>query len=255
MFVLFLIFLVIFILILSLKKDRQPPLKTHRKLSSKGQQGENITSYNMRVGLDSSQYRQFNNVIIETKNGTTQIDHIVISRFGIFIIETKNLTGWIFGDRNSPKWTQILCHEKYLFQNPLRQTYRQKKTLAWFFNIKESTIHTVICFVGDCEFKTDMPENIQMDDPSGYIKDFNILKIPQGKADYLSEKLNHYINNTEITLSDHIRSLHQRHNSTNICPSCGARLLVRTVKKGPRAGTQFLGCANYLQCRFSRNIE
>lgn len=57
-------------------------------------------------------YRRLHNVIIPTDNGTTQIDHLLISRYGIFVIETKNIRGWIFGTADGPKWTQSLYGSK-----------------------------------------------------------------------------------------------------------------------------------------------
>jgi restriction system protein len=53
--------------------------------------------------LDSRLYRVFHDLYLPRPDGkgTTQIDHVVVSRYGIFVIETKNMTGWIFGDANS----------------------------------------------------------------------------------------------------------------------------------------------------------
>lgn len=61
------------------------------------------------------EYRKINGVIIPNKNGTTQIDHIVVSRYGIFVIETKNYSGWIFGADNSKKMEANISVRKLLF--------------------------------------------------------------------------------------------------------------------------------------------
>ena len=50
--------------------------------------------------LPSYEYKIFNDILLATESGTTQIDHIVVSRFGIFVIETKNYRGWITGNEN-----------------------------------------------------------------------------------------------------------------------------------------------------------
>lgn len=51
-----------------------------------------------RLGkLPQEHYRVFNDIMLQTKRGTTQIDHIVVSIYGIFVIETKNYKGWITG--------------------------------------------------------------------------------------------------------------------------------------------------------------
>ena len=67
----------------------------------KGWMGEKETQLGLWMKLDSNTYKRFHNIIIQTKNGTTQIDHIILSRYGIFVIETKNYNGWIFGGKRS----------------------------------------------------------------------------------------------------------------------------------------------------------
>lgn len=78
----------------------------------------------------SEEYVTLNDILLPTRYGTTQIDHIVVSPFGIFIIETKNYKGWIFGHQNSEEWTQSLLgkktfwgwsSEQHKFRNPIRQ--------------------------------------------------------------------------------------------------------------------------------------
>ena len=57
-------------------------------------------------------YYLFNDLTLETPDETTQIDHVIISRFGIFVIETKNFTGWIFGSENQKQWTKTTYGNK-----------------------------------------------------------------------------------------------------------------------------------------------
>ena len=67
--------------------------------------------------LDRSKYKVINNIVLKTGEKTTQIDHIVISDYGIFVIETKNYKGWVFGDENSKYWTQIIYKRKERLYN------------------------------------------------------------------------------------------------------------------------------------------
>ncbi|NCC06421.1 MAG: NERD domain-containing protein, partial [Proteobacteria bacterium] len=110
--------------------------------------------------LDKDDYRQFHDVTLPTADGTTQIDHIIVSKFGIFVIETKNMGGWIFGNPNHPKWTQTFGKSKKSFQNPLRQNYKHIKELESLLQIAEDKFFSVVVFTGDAEFKTDMPDNV-----------------------------------------------------------------------------------------------
>ncbi len=126
----------------------------------KGWIGEQKTAIVLWLGLRRRKYQRFHNVILPSRNGTTQIDHLVVSPYGLFIIETKNRKGWIFGSEDQPTWTQTLYRKKYKFQNPLHQTYRQKKVLAEFLGIHTKLVHTIVYFNGDSELKTRMPRNV-----------------------------------------------------------------------------------------------
>ena len=74
-------------------------------------------------------YRLLHNIMLETESGTTQIDHVLIGRKGIFVIETKNYDGWIFGDEKSKYWTQTIYKKKSKFFNPIRQNYGHVKAI------------------------------------------------------------------------------------------------------------------------------
>ncbi|MEM9051881.1 MAG: nuclease-related domain-containing protein [Bacteroidota bacterium] len=135
----------------------------------KGWFGEKVVAVGMWAFLDKQVYRRFHDVIVSTSNGTTQIDHILVSQYGIFVIETKNMQGWIFGSEQQASWTQSLYGKKYKFQNPLRQNYRHIKCLAEYLQLEESFFHSVVFFIGECSFKTSMPENVLNEGLSSYI--------------------------------------------------------------------------------------
>lgn len=126
----------------------------------KGFVGEMLVKLAAKLFLDEQRYRRFDNVTLPTQDGSTQIDHIIVSEFGIFVIETKNLRGWIFGSEKEPYWTQQLYGRKIKFQNPLRQNYKHLKTLAAVLAIEQGCLHSLIVFTGGSSFKTPMPENV-----------------------------------------------------------------------------------------------
>jgi hypothetical protein len=208
----------------------------------------------MWLSLDSSTYRRFHNIILPSKNGTTQIDHLLVSPFGLFIVETKNKKGWIFGSEDQSEWTQTLFKEKYSFQNPLRQTFRQKKVLSEFLRLNESLIHSIVYFVGDCTFKTRLPDNVINSGIGRYIKKFQNHILSSQDVEHIIKILEEHISNSTLSKKDHIHSLHQRHTSNTICPKCGSNLVERTAKKGTMEGSKFLGCSNYPTCRFTKNL-
>jgi len=220
----------------------------------KGWIGEKKTMFYLWLSLSKKSYHKFHNVIILSNNGTTQFDHIVVSTYGIFIVETKNRKGWIYGSERQSKWTQTSYGNKYSFQNPLRQTFRHKKILAEYFNIKESHIRTVVYFVGNCKFKTQLPGNVIKSGVGRYIKRFRSPILSTEEVNRILEAMNKHLSDYTFTNRDHVRSLRQRLSSTTICPRCGGNLVERRAKKGPNAGSSFLGCENFPKCRFSKDI-
>ena len=221
----------------------------------KGWIGELKTGFNLWAGLDKNLYHRFHDVIIPSTHGTTQVDHILVSPFGIFVVETKNYKGWIYGSEDQSTWTQVIYKSKHKFQNPLRQTHRHKKVLSKYLGVKESTIQPVISFVGDVEFKTELPPNVLRSGLSSYIKQFEGVVFSDDEVERITGLLSDVKSESKISKSEHIRSLKERHTSNTICPKCGSDLVVREVKQGERKGSQFLGCSSYPRCRFTKEIK
>ncbi|MDH5763531.1 MAG: NERD domain-containing protein [Nitrospinota bacterium] len=149
------------ILVWMLKLIARPAFST-----SKGEVGELIVNLEAERLLDKDKYYLLKNVTLRTGDGTTQIDHIIISIYGVFVVETKNMSGWIFGNPKQRTWTQIIYGDRYKFQNPLHQNYKHVKTLKSLLRLASLQLHSVVVFVGEGEFKTEMPENVT------YIEDF-----------------------------------------------------------------------------------
>ena len=222
----------------------------------KGLLGEFFVNVLATFSLDKSRYHLIKNVTIPTEEGTTQIDHIIVSPYGIFVVETKNLKGWIFGSENQPMWTQKIFKHSNKFQNPLRQNYKHIRTLESALNIGLDNFFSVIVFIGDSTFKTPMPDNVTYG--LGYIryiksKTNNVLdneqvneivqKIEQGR---LQSSLK-----TNIAHARHVKSI-VNDKQNNKCPRCGSQLVLREVKKGPNRGETFFGCVNFPRCRYTK---
>ena len=101
-----------------------------------------------------------NNVTLPTECGTTQIDHILVTENGLFIIETKHYRGWILGRPRDDYWTQVIYRKKSRFRNPLRQNYGHVKTVQSLFKLPESAFIGVVVFTGDAEFKSDLGPHV-----------------------------------------------------------------------------------------------
>jgi restriction system protein len=218
----------------------------------KGWLGEKETTFIMWAFLDKAIYHRIDNVIVPSENGTTQIDHVLVSIYGIFVIETKNLKGWIFGTRDADKWTQVIFGQKNHFQNPIKQNYRHTKCLSEYLYLDHDFFRPVVFFIGECEFKTDIPANIINTGLTGYIKSFKNPVLTDQQISQIETALRSLKNDVSLTRRSHLGSLKERHESTTVCPRCGAQLVRRTAKRGPFIGEVFLGCGNFPRCRFMR---
>ncbi|MCP4106613.1 MAG: NERD domain-containing protein [Desulfobacteraceae bacterium] len=129
------------------------------KANIKGAVGETVfgVASSLTLGKD---YHVLKNIVIPAYDGTTQVDQVIVSKYGIFVIEIKNYKGWIFGKENDAKWTQALYKEKHSFQNPLRQNYKHIKSLEELTGISGTKIISVVNFSGEVTFKTPMPANV-----------------------------------------------------------------------------------------------
>ena len=133
--------------------------------------GELTVKLGQWLYLGKKTYHVFNNVTLPMfGGGTTQIDHIIVSIYGIFVVETKNMNGWIYGNAKEPKWTQVFFSKKYPFQNPLRQNYKHIKTISELLKMPENKFHSIIFFIGNCKLQTNMPENVLSKGYTKYIK-------------------------------------------------------------------------------------
>jgi restriction system protein len=217
--------------------------------------GEKTTSVGMSLFLGEEIYRRIDNLIVPSRGGTTRIDHILVSTYGIFVIETKNMKGWIFGSAEDDRWTQVLFGRKHQFQNPLKQNYRHTRSLAEYLHLDHRVFHSVVWFIGDCTFKTEMPENVLDSGLSAYIEQFSERRLTEQQVAEIERTLRALKENPVATKSEHLRSLLDRHESRTGCPRCGAPLEQRIAKKGPRAGKPFLGCSRYPACEYLRNLD
>ncbi len=225
----------------------------------KGVYGEFMVNAAARLRLDSHEYRLIKNVMLPTDNGTTQIDHIIVSIYGVFVVETKNMKGWIFGAQDQPMWTQKIYRHSEKFQNPLRQNYKHVKTLEQLLGLRERQLHSLVVFVGNSVFKTPMPENVtRIGGCIRYIKSQQRPVLSPSEVEHIIERIGTgRLPSSFKTRSDHVkhvRSIVKEKQNGVICPRCGAPMVRRTSKNGQGAGRQFWGCSRFPECRGIVNI-
>lgn len=237
----------------------------------KGWFGETLLDNLLKFKLDSTKFKILHNIMLPTVDGaTTQIDHIVVSEWGIFVIETKTYSGWVFGDANSPQWTVSHFKRKDRFQNPLRQNYKHIATLSECLGIPKEYFKTIVAFGGETDFKTQMPPEVMLfGDVPDYIHTQSVNAII--KAEQVPEIVD-AIMEWQASLSRerkaaHVENLRRNHpvakarpdmlpkssatpevgdDSPPTCPKCGATMVRRTRKSD---GGQFWGCSKYPKCK------
>jgi len=151
----------------------------------RGAFGETLLAAVLRRKLDALLYHVLNDIYLPLDDGsTTQIDHVVVSPFGMFVIETKTYKGWIFGNPRDAQWTQVLHRRKSRFQNPLRQNYLHVQRLVRLMGLRTDVVHSVVAFSGEATFKTQLPpEVMHFADVADYILSFKTETIPPGDVE------------------------------------------------------------------------
>lgn len=231
-------------------------LVTLFKNKIKGIVGEKTTSFYLNF-LDKSKYKIISDIVLKNGEKTSQIDHIVISDYGVFVIETKNYKGWIFGNENSEYWTQVLYKKKSRFYNPIKQNYGHIKTLKECLNeFPNLKYKSIIVFSSKADLRINTTTNVitysKLNLTIRRNSEKNLSEIEQEQILKKIKSLN-IIN--KFDKKEHIKSINKnrkkRENliSQNKCPNCGNTLVLRNGKY-----SRFLGCNSYPRCKFTKKI-
>lgn len=217
-------------------------------------------------------YHVLNDVVFDNGEGTAQIDHIVISKYGILAIETKNYTGDIYGNDKSKYWTQVIATDvtytqkwyktytyvtKNRFYNPVKQAWGHvfwiKEILKDYPNL---IIKPVVVFTGTASLQNVSSNNdvVHIRLLLSTIDGYKTECIPTNKVLEIVSQLRAYNHRYQTTNEEHVLNIKAKRNKVNIdisnkvCPRCGGHLVLRNGNYGT-----FYGCSNYPNCRFTTN--
>lgn len=239
----------------------------------RGRLGEFLTYKNLR-NLEATGARfLFNLYIPKEDHTTTEIDILMICAQGLYVFESKNYSGWIFGSEDQKNWYQTLPagrrkSHKEAFYNPIMQNKSHIKHLLSFLG-EELSCRSVIVFSDRCTLKK----------LSVYSHDISVINrhrvlsavtssfsqaetfLSEDDIDRLYNKLYPYTQASAAVKKQHIDNIHAvAHTASTItkpvtpsCPRCGAKLVLRTSTKGQHTGNQFWGCSNFPKCRYMQN--
>lgn len=157
-----------------------------RKIDREKNEGEAAVRRALTEYCRKSTAHLSNNVTLEQKEGTTQIDHILFTQNGILVIETKHYSGWLFANENQKQWTQVLYYVKHRFRNPIFQNHGHVAAVRNLLDfVPEEQIQGVVVFTGNARFKTDVPDCvIQIDELENYVDRMRLGSLTENRLHF-----------------------------------------------------------------------
>lgn len=175
---------------------------------AKGLSGEQKVAA-LLARLDTRDYRVSRDLIVSARGGTTEIDHVAVSRFGIFVVETKTFSGTVFGLPNDPYWHQLIGRSRLPFQNPIHQNSRHIDALMMQLGLPRTDFISIVAFVGT-EFGWPPPEGVTgLVGLLPFIRRHSDPLLTPVEVEALAVKLQ-ALRNSGLSMHEHLRSLRVR---------------------------------------------
>jgi hypothetical protein len=188
----------------------------HRRRRLFQTRGEALVARAVRANFGPPDYHLLNHVTLRLKDGTTEVDHILVSRFGVFVIESKDYKGWIFANAKQAKWTQVLFRHRFSFQNPIFQNHRHVRAVQALLDfLPPDAVKSVIVFTGEAEFKTEIPHGVfSLSELIEYLREQTIPVMSPNRMQFCVGRLE----TARLAISgetdvEHVQSLERRHGS------------------------------------------
>lgn len=199
----------------------------------------NKKRYSIEIKKLNKDYYIIKNFTFITSKNNYNISDLIVSKYGIFIINSKFINGYIVGNDYSDKLTQYFGFKKYFINNPLKYNYSFIKALEYYLNIDESTFISVIVFNSNANINIKTKCNvIKVNNLYNTIRKYKEVKInnPKELYSYLKD-----LSNKKKSKEDSIIV----NNNIETCPKCGSILIKKSGKYG-----DFLGCSSYPICDY-----
>lgn len=229
--------------------------------------------------------KMYINAYIPKDDGTTtEIDLIMVCEHGLYIIESKNYGGFIYGNQDDHLWTQVFNrNSKFPFYNPIKQNENHIKAINKLLNLNEKAYDSYVVFSERCKLQnvkydknkvTVLKRNHIFDDLVNNVKQKDKL-LTKKDIENIDSKLKQYICVTDEVKLKHIENIKKIKTEVNkdkiksnnnvdnqddlankSCPKCKkGHLILRTAKSGNNKGNEFYGCSKYPSCRYIENID
>ncbi len=218
--------------------------------SVKGKIGEARVSRKLKKLAKKNGGQIFDNVIIPGENDkTSQIDHIYVCKYGVFVVETKNYAGRIYGTDGQLEWTQVLAygHSKNKLYNPVKQNGTHIMRLSDILSL-DVTFYSVVVFVKANIDNVDSDYVYRISDLRYLLHEME-EELNENQVEEICNIINEYKLHPVKTDKEHVKEVKQmqRDIAHNICPRCGGELVLRHGANG-----DFYGCSNYPKCKFTK---
>jgi hypothetical protein len=218
--------------------------------------GELAVHLSLKIHLNTEKYHLQRKVALSTADGTFWIDRIIVSEHGVFVIETQNRRGWIFGGAHRDRWTQRLWRYSRDFQNPLDGNRQRVEKLKSMLELSDKQIFSVVVFVGSSDFQTRMPENVVNGrDLIRYIKSNDRQVILSSDVPMILSTIEaaRLPSSRERPAAPHdagpaTQRLAEK-TTGQCCPQCGSPVVVREEINGVESRETFVGCTRFPECR------
>lgn len=209
--------------------------------------------------LPKRKYFKINNLLLKLNNkDTTEIDHIVVSRHGLFIIETKGYVGKINGKHWENTWTCSRAFKKNKFYNPIKQNYKHIQAIKELTGSKNIPIISIVVFPDKSTLRIDRGDNIVINRRilNKTIKKFRKKPLSKKQAQELYALLKKKNSNNTYNKRKHIKNVNEKvknnkKTSVNRCPICNGELVIKLNKDMKN----YISCSNYPKCKYTRDYR
>ena len=206
-----------------------------------------------RLSRLPKEYHVFNDVYIRSGGRSVQIDHIVISPYGVFVLETKNYKGWVYGSENAEHWTQNIYGHKYQLYNPVRQNASHVGAICNLLRITRDKTIPIVVFAGSATVhcSANYYYVVYMSQLRRVINQHKSVLLSDDQVLQMTEKLAGALVTDKNRRRKHVQevrkqvAIKERMEANGICPRCHGQLVVREGQYG-----QFVGCSNYPNCKY-----
>lgn len=162
-----------------------------KEQKAKMRQGSNGERYIAKLLQELPEgYRVLNDLLLKYEGYTVQIDHVIVSEYGVFVIETKNFRGTIYGSAEIKRWVQINKGKKCLFYNPTIQNNRHRFVISRICKLPIEKVIPITVFVGKCKLYLEVVgRTILSKDLLSYIYGFTEKRLDQSDVEKIYNRL------------------------------------------------------------------